>query len=356
MSYSANAIYTKAKAMYGRRLTYENYVDMINCPHVADVASYLSTSTQYSEVFSDIQVASISRVLLENSLRKHLFNQFASICNYQRAIGQELYKYFIILSEIEQILSCIRFLKTERKDDYLFSMPAFMNNHTSIDLFKLARTENISDVIMALQGTDYEEKISRYVVDDNPNLLMIEAVLYRYLFRETQKLAQKSLKGKERKEFLEIVHIRFDMSLISNLYRLKKYFRVSPDRIFDYIKVTFHVTNFTEKQINAMIYSNSVDELFAILESTVYGKSLKFDQFDSIEQCTRHYEYEWASKKMIFSVYPSVVMFCGILLAQNEINNIIHIEEGIKYHIPKEDIMNALIGFHEKKEGENVWQ
>lgn len=356
MSYSANAIYTKSKAMYGRRLTYKNYVEMMSCPHVADVATYLSTSTQYSEVFSDIQLTSISRILLENSLRKHLFNQFSSICHYQRAIGQELYKYFIIMSEIEQILSCIRFLKTERKDDYLFSMPAFMNKHTEIDLFKLARAETIFDVIVALEGTDYEKMISKHVIDGNINLLMIEAELHRYLFRETHALAQKSLKGKEKEDFLKTVHMQFDMTLISNLYRLKKYFKIPADDIYNYIKVTFRASNFTQKQISEMIQAEDTDELFRVLEKTIYGKSLNFDNSTSIEKCIQKYEFDWASKRMTFSTYPSVVMFCGILLARNEIQNIIHIEEGIKYHIPKNEIENSLIGFYKNKEGENRWQ
>ena len=43
VSYADNAVMAKAHAMYGKRLTKENYNDMLNCKSLVELANYLKT-------------------------------------------------------------------------------------------------------------------------------------------------------------------------------------------------------------------------------------------------------------------------------------------------------------------------
>ena len=45
VSYADNAVMAKAHAMYGKRLTKENYNDMLNCKSLVELANYLKTRT-----------------------------------------------------------------------------------------------------------------------------------------------------------------------------------------------------------------------------------------------------------------------------------------------------------------------
>ena len=45
VSYADNAVLAKAHAMYGKRLTKENYTDMLNCRSLGELTNYLKTRT-----------------------------------------------------------------------------------------------------------------------------------------------------------------------------------------------------------------------------------------------------------------------------------------------------------------------
>ena len=97
-SYSSNAILAKARAMYGRRLTEQNYTDLLGCRSVGEVAAYLKTRTSYSDILEGVAALNIHRGRLEELLRKRLFLQYASLCRYEMSIGQDFYQYSVILS------------------------------------------------------------------------------------------------------------------------------------------------------------------------------------------------------------------------------------------------------------------
>ncbi len=345
MSFSANAILTKTRAMHGRGLTDKNYEELLSLSKVSDVASYLASQTQYSSVFSEITSSDVTRKMIENSLRKHLLNQFESICRFERAIGHHLYKYFIIRNEIDEIISCIRYLKTPNADEYLLKMPAFLNSLTTIDLFALAKARNFGEVIESLKKTDYEKILSPFNDGkETVDLLGIESALFKYLYSRTEVQAKESLKGKELKEFIKIVRIFSDLKMLSSLYRIKFIFGIKKDIVLDY-PIFVEQSNLDSKKLSGLIDADNENDFYEILSKTQYGAVLKCDG-DSFEAKTENYKYSLAHKNLIFSTYPGITMFCEIILAEYEIMNIIHITEGIKYNLPKEEIEKLLVGYN----------
>ena len=57
--------------------------------------------------------------------------------------------------EIEQILHSLMYLDAGNPEEYLFSLPAFLNRHTRIDLYALAHVKNYEDLLSALSHTPY---------------------------------------------------------------------------------------------------------------------------------------------------------------------------------------------------------
>lgn len=149
---SSNAILAKSRAMYGRRLTERNYTELLNCHSVNEVANYLKNRTAYADIFEGTTTTDIHRGQLETMLKKRVFDQYASLCRYEMSIGQDFYQYFIVRSDIDQIMSCARFLSTGHPGDYLFAMPAFFNQHTKLDLYALAAVNSFESLLAALEG------------------------------------------------------------------------------------------------------------------------------------------------------------------------------------------------------------
>ena len=344
MSYSSNAILTKARAMYAKSLTVENFMDLLNCSSVSEVANYLSANTVYKNVLSDLPTGYVKRNLFEDSLKKHMLSQFESLAHFEKAIGQELYRYFVIRNEIDQIVSCIRLLKTPDADEYLLKMPAFLNGLTTIDLFSLAKSLTYDDIINSVASTDYEEILKQfYPIDEKINLPGIESALIRYSVMKTEEIAKKSLPKKEREDFLFATRMVNDIKSISNVYRLKFIFKFNPEQIKRFVLIDVK-SNIEPKKFEAIISSDGEEDFWSAVYSTCYGHKMKEVPFSStVENRCDRFVFEWATKNFRFSVYPSVVMFCWIILAENEIKNIIHLTEGIKYNIPRDTIKNQLI-------------
>ena len=51
VSSAANAVLAKARAMYGKRLTAQNYTDLLACRSVNEAAAYLKAHTAYADEF-----------------------------------------------------------------------------------------------------------------------------------------------------------------------------------------------------------------------------------------------------------------------------------------------------------------
>lgn len=80
-SFSNKSIATKARAMYGARVTPGDYEELLKKRSVGEIAAYLRDNTHYREVLTQMDPAAIHRGQLENLLRSLRYIQ------YQRLIA-----------------------------------------------------------------------------------------------------------------------------------------------------------------------------------------------------------------------------------------------------------------------------
>lgn len=341
---SSNAILAKSRAMYGRRLTEHNYTELLHCRSVNEVANYLKNRTAYADIFEGTTSTDIHRGQLETMLRKRVFDQYASLCRYEMSIGQDFYQYFIVRSDIDQILSCARFLSTGHPGDYLFAMPAFFNQHTKLDLYELAAVNSFDSLLAALEGTPYYDMMHLFArrAPSETNFLDMEAVFRRYLYDRLEELIQKGFQGKARKEVLSAIGLQLDMEAIVDLYRLKRMGFHSVEQIRRSV-IIGPVSRLRRRQFEALIEAQSAAELVKLLDATPYGGRFP-REFSYIEDAAQKLQYSRSLKDLRFSTNPSVVMLSFMFLAENEVNNITHIIEGIRYQVPAEEISRMLIG------------
>ena len=343
-SLSSNAILAKSRAMYGRRLTAENYTDLMNCRSVGEVATYLKTRTAYADIFEGIPTIGLHRGRLEDLLKKRLLLQYASLCKYEMSIGQDFYKYFIVKNDIVQILTCVRLLNSGRSGEYLFSMPAFFNEHTDLDLYRLAEVTSFAALLEALDHTPYRAVLEPFANARQSvrSTLDIEAALYRYFYTALNTLARDNFRGKRLEEILRLLQIQADMRTIVNLYRLKRVLGAGEGLLRQFLLPD--ITRFTEKEHEALIQAPTAAAVLTVLKTTVYGRRLGSIDEGHVEIDIGRYLYDECKKSFRFSVYPTVVMFAYIVLAEKETENITHITEGVRYEVPPEKIAPLLIG------------
>jgi len=344
---SSNAILAKSRAMYGKRLTAQHYNDLLNCKSVSEVAGYLKNRTVYAPIFEGVNVTAIHRGQLELLLKKYAYRQFETLCKYELAIGQGFYKYFILRNDIDMILTCVRLLYSGNPENYLLYMPVFFDEHTKLNQSKLAKVRSIQDLFKALDGTEYKAVIAPFVehFDATMGKLDIEAALTRYKFETLKKITEKDFKGKKAKDIIEVFAIQNDIRVIVNIYRFKKMIGGGKESLRQFILP--EVSRIPAKHWNRIIEAVDEKEVLASLKNTVYGKALKANDLDYFEDVAQRYLYRWFLKTLRFSTNPTVVMFCYVYLLENEIRNITHIIEGIRYGVPAADIKEMLIGAYD---------
>ena len=342
---SSNAILAKSRAMYGRRLTERNYTELLNCHSVNEVANYLEKPDGLCGYLrGDDHYRYPPWPAGDDARKSALFDQYASLCRYEMSIGQDFYQYFIVRSDIDQIMSCARFLSTGHPGDYLFAMPAFFNQHTKLDLYALAAVNSFESLLAALEGTPYYDMMHLFArkAPSEINFLDMEAVFQRYLYDRLEELIEKGFKGKDRKEVMSAVGMQLDMEAIVNLYRLKRMGGRSPEEIRRSV-VIGPISRLRRRQFELLVEAPSAAEMVKQLDATPYGRKFQKD-FSFIEDSAQKLQYGRCLKDLRFSTNPSVVMLSFMFLAENEVNNITHIIEGIRYQVPAQEISRMLIG------------
>ncbi len=341
MNKAENALLAKAHALYAKRLTDDDYSAMVECTSHNELFSYLKTNTAYGEHLDKLPNISLSRTRFENTMYQILLNRLASLCRFEKMIGEKLYKYFITKNEIETIIYCSRHLDANEITD-LFIIPSFYKKEQTVYGEEMQKAKSFDELVGYLKGSPYEKTVNAIMkTQGDLNLASLENALYRQLYTETSNQIKKSFKGKQAEEILKYFKTVSDMIMIESVIRLNQFYSSLPGAKANlYISP---ISEFNEKQTKALIDSKSVEDVLNIIRSTRYKKYFASNDISSVEQKTREILIIECAKQLRYSQNPIVCMFCYSTLAENEIKNITHIIEGIKYKLSPDEISKIIV-------------
>ena len=343
VSYSANAVYAKAHALYGKRLKKQNYEELVNCHSLTELVSYLKTHTAYSSVFDNVP-SELSAAQIEEMLRLHILEDIEAVCRYEISAGENLYQYFIIKNDIKQLLKFIRLLIMKTPEKYLNSLPPFFNKHTGLDLYSMANARSYREFLKTLSGSPYKKLLTPFADNFSQKgmYVQIEAILNGYLRHFLFTAVNKSADKKEKQQIREIVNYKFDMDTIVDIYRLIRLEDADESIIKSFINTEF--TNFSKKELDMLIDAPRARDMMRLMPETYYRRDFSKIEYDYLEGAAQKVLYSKAYESMRYFTSPTAVMLSFILLSENEVQNIIHIVEGIKYKIPAKKISSILVG------------
>ena len=339
---ASNAVLSKARAMYGKRLQAKDYQSMLNCKTVGEVAGYLKNNTVYGDMLNGVDEASIHRGQLEMMLRQRIFYDLASLCRYELSVGERFAQYILVRSEIQQIIRSLTLLSGHEAQEYLFSLPLFLDKHTHIDLHALVKMKNYSDFLQALSASPYRKLLEPFAprAGETIDLTAIENTLYAYLYSVVQKIIDHTRNKVAQKELKEIFTSYIDLQNYVRIVRLKKYYHANPDYIRS-LQLPFG--RLKPQVVNRMIAAQNEREVTAIMKKTPLGKRSASVEYNYMDEIPLRFRFQACEKNIRYSVHPPVVMLSYIFLMEIELSNIIHVIEGIRYGLPADDIKKLLI-------------
>lgn len=339
---SSNVILSKARAMYGKRLVRKDYQTLLTCSTVGEIAAYLKQTPRYREILTGVNERDCHRGQLEMLLRKELFYDFASLCRYELSAGEQFAGYLIERSEVEQLMHSLMLMAAGKSNEYLFSLPTFLDQHTHIDLHALARMKTYGEFLTAVEHTPYYKILKPLSPQpgEQPDLTLIENALYTYLYQGIYHIVDKHAHGEAKRELKELFDSYLDLNNYVRIIRLKKFYQASPDQIR---ALLLPFGTLRPRQLNAMLAADGPDEVTAVMNATSRGKRLSAIEYTFIDELPVRVKYKQCRHFIRFSTHPSVVMLSYIFLTEIELSNIISVIEGIRYQIPTEDTKRLLV-------------
>lgn len=348
MGKGSNALLARAHALYAKRLTAEDYTAMMNLRSHSELFAYLKQNTSYGEYLESFSWEQFSSIRFENAIHHAQHERIVSLCRFEKLIGERLYRFYVRKGEVETILYCARHLKLGSFND-LSLMPDFFKKEQCISIKDMMLAKNLDELADSLSGTPYEKFIRSVSKSNAPwALSVLENSLYSYLYSQTASNVKKLIRGKAQNEILEHFAFLSDMIMISSLTRLNEHYIQT-----DSYKANIYISpcsNFSEKEISLLTRTTTKEQIMGIVYSSYYKKYFDKNDNSPIEHRTRKAIAQSCAKNIRFSQNPIVSMLCYCTIAENEIKNITHIIEGIRYHLAPEEISQLIV------KGESVWQ
>lgn len=342
MSKASNAVLALSRAFYGKRLSKQQYDTLLACRNTNEIASCLRVGTEYANVLAESKLSDFPPRTLEDLVQKFRFSRFGALCRYELAIGDEFYKYFIIKTEIEQILRCTLLMFSKKTQSYLLQVHPFVDKHLSIDLFALGRADSFEEIAQTLDKTNYGKLYRRCLENPMKSYLTFEIAFNTYFEQEFRKLVKKCGSKGERDAVTEVAARSLDCKKLSAFWRALKYYPQNIAALVSALSTPGGVTMLSESTLKKLAECRNVEDFMSILKKTPY-RSASNNEAD-LEKELAVFLHSFCKKEIRFSSYPPVVMLCYLLLSQDETINLVRIIEGCKYGVPAQEIRKNLIG------------
>lgn len=345
MTFASQALAAKVKARYGKRLSENQYNDLLHKRSVAEVAGYLKSLPGYSEMLRDIQESTIHRGQLENILRRSYFFQYLELMNYNFDGKDGLYTYLIRRYEVEQILKRIQAINSGATEEYVAQIPTFVSTYARFDFMGLSSAKDFDTLLAKLKKTPYEKALAPYkpLRGELIDYSACEQALYACFYVDLCKNIRSSFQGKQQQELLKIIAYQVELRDIQIIYRLKLFYNMPSNKIRLYLLPEVKESGMIRpKLMDKLITAATPEQFLELFEGSIYGKMLPQDS-PNFEYSLSYIRYKLFCKELTFSTSTPVIFLSYLLLGEIQIQNIITIIEGIRYQIEPDEIKKLVI-------------
>jgi V/A-type H+/Na+-transporting ATPase subunit C len=340
----SKALTAKVHAMYGRRLTQQNYRELVRKQTVNEVATYLKQQTAYSPLLRDVNENFVHRGQLENILKRDVFDQYIKAFNYVGRSELKFYRFLILKMEISEVLSCIRLLNAGHAEEYILTLPAFFAKHASFDLYALAKVKSFDELLRLLQSTAYYDILKKYDSADGEkaDIVKIEIEFNKLYYSRVLDSIDTIFSGTVRDRIRYSFGMEIDLTNITTIIRLKKYYNAKSEYIRSLLIPYYFKVN--RAALDAIMDAPDAEAAWQAACNTRYGTAFKSYQFEFVENYGQQIMYRYHKQLFTFSTSAPVAVVSFFQLKDIEIQNIVHVIEGIRYTLAPAEISKLLVG------------
>lgn len=338
---SALAIVPKAKAIAARRLSHEDYLELMRKRSVIEVMAALQSHPYFKDSLAGISQTNLHREQLEQALAKDIFYKYESLTRY--VFGRDRFaQFFVRRCEVGELLAKLRLLAMGYRHHYIVQLPGFLVQKTRFSLIRLAKAETASQVLEVVAGTPYHKVLEPVLPADGgaPDPLACEHALWTYYYQNA--LAALGPGSAETKQLLRMEAEVYNLDV---LYRAKAFFAGSlpPGRLAGLLLPVY--CTLRPRQLQAMADAPDLAAFLRLYNATrarqVYGER-QGDARAATNVPAGRALYRRALRLLHASSRPDTVMAALLCLADMERSNIVNVIEGVRYRLAPEEIERFL--------------
>lgn len=342
-SMASGAILSKTRAMFGRRLTREDYAALAQKRDVSGAAAYLASHPGYRSLFEGRDISGIHRREFEALLKHGHFRSFESLCRYELSVGEKFSRYILLKTEIELITESLSRIMSHRDDEGNLTASPYLDRLLSVDLDAMAKAQTYEELLAAVRNSVFYAPLKRLGWHPTGELLTYEVALESEFYRRLFAVINESLTGGARDTLNDLFTSQIDLENLVRIVRLKNYFAgASPEFIRTSLIPHGNVMG------NMAVKLAECPNSGAVLSEA--GKMRQFRRKLSllgickrVDELPDRYTLGRCWHEIYFSPYPAVVMISYLNISAIEVTNIIKIIEGIRYGVKPDAIMDLLI-------------
>lgn len=339
---SSRAIGAKLHAMYGRRLTTQNFEEMLHKRSVGEIAAYLKNTARFAGCLTGVQESTIHRGQLEILLGRALFEEVGRLKGYDR--GGPLFRIYYARIELEQITSCIGYLRDGRQEQFLVSVPGYLLDGIGLDLDGMVRARDAAQLARVLDRTRYGKAFRQLLADYHgalPSLSICAARLGLQYYQDALGIVERNYDGAEREQLRHILLTQVEVKNLTVVYRMKRYFGADASRIAQrVIPLYYSVRRRTVERLMAAPDAAAFERL---LRETRAARAVNPQDFQFIEHSTAQYRLQMCHKAFQFTTSPAVAFLAFLTMREIELSNVLSIVEGVRYSVPADEIRGLLV-------------
>lgn len=341
-SMSSGAILSKTRAMFGLRLTAEDYRALASKKDVGSAAAYLRTLPAYADILSGVSDNTIRRRELEGLLRQNHFRTFESLCRYELTIGERFSDFILLTTEIDQIIGNISRIMANRRDGAPIAASAYLERRIKVDARALEAAQNYEELLSAVRQSYFYDTLASLGKTLSGDLVRYENALYGAFYDRIFEDIRESLGGSAGDTLIDMFTSEIDLENLVRIVRLKEYFRADAG----YIRIALLPHGNVKGSVaERLISCKDVSEVLSAADhmKVFRGKLGDYADCTRIDELPARYMLRRAYHEIYFSSVPSVVMVSYLKISEIELSNIIRIIEGIRYSLDPDKIYKMLL-------------
>ena len=332
MSAGYEALATKAKAMYGKRIRRQDLERIAAMESTQQVVEELSQHPGWNHAAQHLpQDAILTRAVLEQALRSQIRGEYLRLSAFIPQKDRPLMEFPVLRSEMEQILAALRRLHASMFKE-MEPLPTAYILHSKVDLEGLRRCTTYDGLVEATRGSIYHAALDRLRDGEGvlPDYGVTEALLQGVYYRHLHRIIRRRYEGDVRRVLERSVGSQVDLLNLMHILRMKQYFPQEENYLP--VLLPYHY-KIKPQLIHAMCDAPNPEGVLELAESTPYASVFRDLGQRDLQHLYTATLYRLSRKELMMgkpSIYSGVAY---MNLREVELKAVVSAVEAAKYHM-----------------------